>query len=154
MDKENKKIDRLLDEVKQMQVGYMSDVLISPRNYFNQYLTVMLIELYTHSKYADISTKEAEELGIVFQNITTQALKNAIRRTNIDEKTFVLDVKDKIMYYLANAGMKEFFDDEEFGSKLNEIIKQYYKFGTVVMAVDKFAKKGERFTVIPFNKII
>jgi hypothetical protein len=149
-----KDFKQIKETVSSLQGQVMSDVEITPKNLFNQFKLTTIIELYTHSKYETLSPREAEARGIVFRNIINPQITNAIRKTNLDEKSITLEVKSQITKYLATVANKEFMDDEFMGEKLNKLVLQYYKFGTVILLVDRLAPKGNRVKVIPFNKIM
>jgi len=145
------RVNKIKSLITELETNFLTDVKISEKNFFNQKKTNTVINLYTHSKFEDITPEEAAERGIVFFNKINQALRVAVRKTNLDEKSITLLIKDKKTGYLANAANQEFMDDKEFGKILNNLVRSYYKYGTVVMRIVPETKRTE---LIDFNSVI
>ena len=149
--KEQNKIISLLES---MLSKYNQEVTIANGVKHSDEKLKKIINLYVNSKFENISTEEAREKGYVFHNILTQKLRTFERFVNLDRKHFWLRFKDKIIEYLSNIAQLEMMDDEDFGNKLNNIIKSIAKYGTAVLKIRPEATKGKRIDLIDFNRVI
>lgn len=145
---------RIINVLNRVEQEFTQPIEISEKNVFHQQTLVKVINLYINSKFKNISPEDAEAKGMQFYNIISQALKNAVTKTDIDRKDVIISIKDKIYNYLLNAANVEFMDDYNFGEVVNELVKSYYLYGTGVLKVIDNGRKGSIVRNVEFSSII